>query len=181
VRATTISTVGRHASEQADCQSESGGRHEDSAARGRLDHDGQGDGDDAEHGNGSCCPTSTGTVGESDGRIGTRERERSGDDERPTPCPSPTPPPIVVTPTTLAIDCMLSKFATLTVAGTPAGLTAVVADPRQATVGAPTIVNGNTTFLVTGLGTLPTTIALADTAGATASVTVTLTRCPWRR
>jgi hypothetical protein len=185
-RAATISSVGRSTSDHADCPNENGGRHEESGARARLDHDGQSDGGDGEHGNGSCCPTSTGTTGTtagggSEGRLGTRERDRSGDEERPSPCPSPTPTPLVVTPTALAIDCMYSKVATLTVAGTPAGLTAVVADPRQASVGAPTIVNGNTTFVVTGLGTLPTTIALADTAGATASVTVTLTRCPWRR
>jgi hypothetical protein len=137
-------------------RSSHGGRHEHSVARAERDHDGQDDG-------------------------GDKEPDRGGDDNRPSPCASPTPPPLIVTPTVLAIDCMVSKFATLTVAGTPAGLTAVVADPLRATVGAPTVVNGNATFVVTGLGTLQTTIALADTAGATASVTVTLTHCPWIR
>jgi hypothetical protein len=182
---TTISSVGRNTSEQADCESETGSRHEHSAARAGLDHD-RGDGGDKDHEKSSCCPTSTGTSGGSGGRTGTRDRDRRPDDT-PSPCPSataapaPAPPPLTVMPTALAIDCSVNQFATLTVAGTPAGLTATVADWQQATVGPPTVVNGNTTFVVTGMGTLPTTIALTDTAGATASVAVTLQNCPWRR
>jgi hypothetical protein len=175
---TTISSVGRSTSDHADCESATGSRHEHAAARAGLDQHGQ---DQVNTDKSSCCPAGTDTVGGGPGnRTGTRDRAR-GSDDGSAACSPGTPPALIVTPTALAIDCSLNQFATITVAGTPAGLTAAVADPQQAIVGAPTVVNGNTTFAVTGEGTLPTTIALADTAGATASVTVTLQNCPWRR
>lgn len=149
VHATTISAAGRSASDRADCESETGSRHEHSAARAGVDHAVQEDGGDKDHEKSSCSPT--------------------------------TLPALTVTPAALAIDCNVTQFATITVAGTPPGLIATAADPQQAIVGAPAVLNGNTTFVVTGEGTLPTSIALTDTAGATASVTVTLQNCPWRR
>jgi hypothetical protein len=181
LRSTTISAVGRSASEHADCESETGSRHEHSAARSGLDHDGQDDGGEKHQDKSSCCPAGTGTGGGSGGRTSTRDRARQSDDDGPAACSPSTPPALTVSPTALAIDCTVTQFATMTVAGTPPGLTATSADPQQAIIGAPAVVNGNTTFMVTGEGTLPTTIALTDTAGATASVPVTLQNCPWRR
>jgi hypothetical protein len=182
LRSTTISSVGRNTSEHTDCESDTGSRHEHSAARSGQERDGRDDGGDNGHKDGSCCPSGTGTGSGSGGSTTTRDQDRRTDDA-PSPCPSaaPTPAPLTVAPATLAIDCNANQYATLTVAGTPAGLTATSADSQQATVGAPTIVNGNTTFVVTGLGTLPTTIALTDTAGVSASVPVSLVNCPWRR
>jgi len=88
---------------------------------------------------------------------------------------------LVVSVTSLTINCSVTPNGSITVTGTPAGLTATSASPNQAVVGAPMVVNGNTTFVITGEGTVPTTITLADTAGAVATVAVTPLNCPFNR
>ena len=131
-----------------------------------------------------CIPAATPAPGV--GGPGTRDRGRhdddGGDGHHATPTPAPTlppcPPNLTVTPASLTINCAVSPNAIITVKGTPAGITAVSTDPTVAVVFLPTVVNGNTQFVVQGVAGLSTTITITDTAGDKITVPVTTANCP---